>query len=119
MRSASIATDSARTRQPHHVYVVELDRNVLESVKVQRQNPERDSEKPCVYVGMTSLTPEQRFENHKAGKKASRFVQKYGLHLLPQLYTHLNPMTRDEAEVTERELAEQLRLAGYTVTGGH
>ena len=42
-------------------------------------NPERDPKKLCVYVGMTGLTPEERFTNHKAGVKCSTFVRRYGL----------------------------------------
>ena len=41
----------------HHVYVVFL------------RNPTGDG-KPGYYVGMTGLTPEQRFENHKKGVKS-------------------------------------------------
>ena len=55
-------------------------------------NPKRDPKRPCVYVGMTGLTPEERFANHKAGTKAAPVVKRYGLRLLPELYAHLNPM---------------------------
>jgi len=41
---------------------------------------------PCLYVGMTGLTPEERFANHKAGTKAAAVVKRYGLRLLPELY---------------------------------
>ena len=80
---------------------------------------ERDRKKPCVYVGMTGLTPEERFANHKAGTKAAWVVTRYGLRLLPELYEHLNPMPYQAAAEMEKDLAEDLRRAGYTVTGGH
>ncbi len=37
----------------------------------------------------------------------------------PELYEHLNPMPFEAAIQMELELAEDLRAAGYTVTGGH
>jgi hypothetical protein len=46
-------------------------------------------------------------------------VKRYGLRLLPELYAHLNPMPFDAAVQMEMDLAEDLRRAGYTVTGGH
>jgi hypothetical protein len=46
-------------------------------------------------------------------------VKRYGLRLLPELYEHLNPMPFEAAAKMEMDLAEDLRQAGYTVTGGH
>jgi len=42
-----------------------------------------------------------------------------GLRLLPELYSHLNPMPFEAAIQMEQDLAEDLRRTGYTVTGGH
>jgi len=103
----------------HYVYVVLLDPVVGRMRKVQSQNTNRDLKKPCVYVGMSGLKPEQRFANHKAGIKASSLVKRFGLRLLPELYEHLNPMPFEAAAQMERDLAEDLRHAGYTVSGGH
>ena len=74
-----------------------LDPAVGKVRKVRAANPERDRKKPCVYVGMTGLTPEERFANHKAGTKAAWIVKRYGLRLLPELYQHLNPMPHEAA----------------------
>ena len=68
---------------------------------------------------MSGLPPEHRFENHKHGYKGAWVVQKYGLQLMPELYAHLNPMPYEAALEMERDLAEDLRREGYTVTGGH
>lgn len=68
---------------------------------------------------MTGLTPEERLANHKAGIKAASLVKRYGIRLLPEHYTHLNPMPYDAAVQMEMDLAEDLRRAGYTVAGGH
>ena len=103
----------------HNVYVVLLDPAVSKITKVRAGNPGRDRKKPCVYVGMTGLTPEERFKNHKAGIKAASVVTRYGIRLMPGLYQHLNPMPFEAAGKMEVDLAEDLRLAGYTVTGGH
>lgn len=103
----------------HSVYVVLLDPSVRKYVSVQKLNPDADPEKPCVYVGMSGLTPEERFSNHKQGVKAAGWVKQYGIRLLPELYQHLNPMPYAVAAVMERELAEDLRTQGYTVLGGH
>ena len=103
----------------HNVYVVLLAPAVGRIGKVRAVNPDRDPKKPCVYVGMTGLKPEERFANHKAGLKDAAIVKRYGIRLLPELYAHLNPMPFEAAAQMERDLAEDLRQAGYTVTGGH
>src|SRR5947209_4435481 len=88
-RQIRTATESAHH---HNVYVVLLDASALKDKKILAANPRRNPAKPCVYVGMTGLTPEERFQNHKAGRKAARVVQQFGLRLLPQLYECFNPM---------------------------
>lgn len=67
---------------------------------------------------MTGLQPEERFQNHKQGIKAATIVRRFGIRLLPELYQCFNPMPFDAAAQMERELAEDLRNQGYTVTGG-
>lgn len=103
----------------HHVYVVLLDAKAAKDRKILKANPKRDKSMPCIYVGMTGLTPEERFENHKSGIKAARVVQKFGVRLLPEVYECFNPMPFEVAVKMETELAEELRESGYTVAGGH
>ncbi len=103
----------------HNVYVVLLKPEVARLRKVRRENPLRLDDKPCVYVGMTGLSPEERLANHKAGIKGAYVVKRYGVRLMPELFEHLNPMPFDAAAIMERDLAEDLRRQGYTVTGGH
>ena len=93
-------------RSHHHVYVVYL------------RNPSGDG-KAGYYVGMTGLTPEARFDNHRRGYKSASIVKRCGERLVPTLYAHLNPMPYEAALQMELELAEDLRKEGYTVTGGH
>lgn len=102
----------------HSVYVILLDPAVAEHPSVRRMNPERDPSKPCVYVGMTGLKVEERLGNHRNGYKSAWTVKRYGLRLLPELFEHLNPMPFEAAAQMEKELAEELREQGYTVTGG-
>ena len=108
----------AESQLHHHVYVVLLDPAVAALRKVRSANPERDPAKPCVYVGMTGLLPEERFWNHKNGEKSARIVMRYGVRLLPELFAHLNPMPFEAAAQMEKDLAEDLRAQGYTVLGG-
>jgi predicted GIY-YIG superfamily endonuclease len=94
------------TSRHHSVYVVYL------------RNPRGDG-RAGYYVGMTGLKPEERFRNHKEGKRAAGVVRRYGVRLVPQLYRHLNPMTFDDAKAMEPLLADSLRKRGYQVFGGH
>jgi hypothetical protein len=93
-------------RDHHNVYVVYL------------RDPKGDG-KAGYYVGMTGLSPEQRFENHKLGVKAARVVRKCGQRLVPRLYAHLNPMPYAKAKAMEVILADSLRKRGFLVFGGH
>ena len=102
----------------HSVYVIRLNPAVVKHPSILRLNPRRDPSKPCVYVGMTGLPVEHRFENHKHGYKSAWVVKKYGLELMPELFGHLNPMPFEAAVQMEKELAEDLRAQGYTVAGG-
>ena len=104
-----------RGKQHYHVYVVELDDRVWNEASFRRANPDYRLGKPFVYVGMTGLDPDARFDKHKAGIRATRFVTDYGLRLLPQLYEIYNPMPYEAAREMEVELAIALREAGYGV----
>ena len=95
-----------------------LDDAVAKHPSVVRLNPKRDLLKPCVYIGMTGLPVDHRFENHRSGYKSAWVAKKYAVRLMPELYQHLNPMPYEAAAQMEKELAEDLRGEGYTVTGG-
>jgi predicted GIY-YIG superfamily endonuclease len=91
----------------HHVYVIIL------------HDPRRAG-RWGLYVGQTSRDPDWRFDQHKAGYKASRAVKRFGVCLLPELVEHLNPMTRGESLILESALADAFRASGVTwVEGGH
>ena len=100
-------TPRPHARRGHHsVYVVYL------------RNPKGDG-KAGYYVGLTGLSPEERFANHKAGVKSASVVRRHGVRLVPVLYEHLNPMQYADALRMETELAESLRKRGFVVFGGH
>jgi predicted GIY-YIG superfamily endonuclease len=102
----------------HNVYVVLLSKAALRDLTIVRRNPNRDASKPAIYVGLTGLPVDHRFENHKNGYKSARLVRKYGVRLLPDLFEHLNPMPYEHAVQMEKDLADDLRAQGYTVCGG-
>ena len=108
------ATARSRRRR-HHVYVIELSPDVLLEPRFRKRNPGYVDGKPCVYVGMTGLDPDVRFDKHKAGIQANAYVRKYGLRLLPDLYEGFNPMAYPDAVEREIEVGIDLRSAGFGV----
>ncbi|MBO6881021.1 ribose-5-phosphate isomerase [Winogradskyella sp.] len=108
----------------YRIYVVELSKRVYtENAKFRVANPQYNGVLECLYVGMTSKTPKERFEQHTSGyrnkkgyKISSNIVEKYGLYLRPSLYNHIDPfLTRDEALKAEKEITLELRRARYAV----
>ena len=109
----------------YSVYVVELSKKVFtENSKFRLANPQFNGVLECLYVGMTSKSPMERFKQHKTGyrnkkghKLSAYIVQKYGAYLRPSLYDHINvnPMTRQQALAMEEKLAWELRKKGYAV----
>lgn len=107
---------------PYYVYIIELNPAFAETEKAQQANPDARSDKPCIYIGSSSKTPEERFNEHmnkkrnKKGPLFSRVAFRYRIRLIPWLYYKYNPMkTREEAERKEKELTEELNKQGYTV----
>jgi hypothetical protein len=84
---------------------------------VVRLDHPRARGRPCFYVGMTGLSVEERFDNHKRGYKASKVVQQYGVELARELFEDIPPMPYEEAVLAEPTLADDLRDLGYVVFG--
>jgi len=80
------------------------------------ENPEGDG-RPGYYVGMTGLTPEERFANHKRGHKSASVVTRCGVGLAPEWYADIPAMPYQEAALTEPALADELRDRGFIVYG--
>jgi predicted GIY-YIG superfamily endonuclease len=90
------------------------------SVYVVLLHDRRRAEPWGLYVGQTSRDPDLRFDQHKAGYKASGAVRRFGVRLLPELTAHLNPLRAWEALDLEAALAEGFIAAGVPwVEGGH
>ncbi|WP_405397439.1 GIY-YIG nuclease family protein [Maribacter sp. Asnod2-G09] len=108
----------------YSIYVIELSKKVFtENRKFREANPQFNGVLECLYVGMTSKTPKERFDQHKNGtlsKKghniSSKIVQKYGLYLRGSLFNHIDPIkTKAEALKLEEQLALELRRKKYAV----
>lgn len=109
---------------PYRVYVIELSKRVFtENTKFRAANPQFNGVLQCLYVGMTSKTAKERFDQHKSGyrnkkgyKLSSNIVEKYGMYLRPSLYNHIKPVaTREEALKLEKIVALKLRRQRYAV----
>src|SRR5258705_12010273 len=106
----------------YRVYVIELAKKVFtENTKFRAANPQFNGVLQCLYVGMTSKTPAERFKQHKTGyvnrkghKLSASIVQQYGTYLRPSLFEDINrkPMNRQEALRMEEKLALDLRRQG-------
>ncbi|HZJ20837.1 MAG TPA: ribose-5-phosphate isomerase [Pricia sp.] len=108
----------------YHIYVIELSKRVFtENRRFREANPQYNGVLECLYVGMTSRSPKERFEQHKTGhinkkghKLSSSIVQKYGSYLRPSLYNHIQPLlSRVDALKMEEALALELRRKRYAV----
>jgi len=107
---------SARSwsRGHHSIYAVELDRAVWANRAFRERNP-GGAAGGCVYVGVTGLTPEARFERHRAGTQSGRFVRAHGLRLRLDLVEGFSRLPYRIAACMEPKLAAWLRAQGFAV----
>jgi hypothetical protein len=99
----------------HNVYVIELDKEVLQFDEFLKANPQYKQGMPCLFVGETRHTPKKRFNYHLVGYKSHEFVRRYARRLAPEYYANINALSCDEAKAEERHLADRLRALGYGV----
>ncbi|MBK8346371.1 MAG: ribose-5-phosphate isomerase [Saprospiraceae bacterium] len=108
----------------YQLYVIELRKTVFsENKKFRDANPQFNGVLECVYVGMTSKSPKDRFDQHKNGvlsKKgqdiSATIVKKYGIFLRPSLYAHIQSFAlMEDALKAEKELALKLKRQRYAV----
>ncbi len=127
----------------YHLYVIELDYELIKNWKFMLRNKQYRNDMDCLYVGSTSHTCACRFLQHQLhakkeideyicfcdGKRnVKKFVRAgghtrgsyypgvYGLRLRPDLFCQLNPI-KDQLQAMrmEMQLAEKLRKEGYAV----
>ncbi len=97
------------------VYVVELERAVLDVKRFRIKNAGHRPSMKCLYVGKTGRTPGERFKQHKEGYKSCSLVRKFGLRLVPGLFPTKARLSKAEATALEKNHAEALRAKGYAV----
>jgi len=112
-----------KSKQKYCVYVIGLKPEVLKHKKFRIENPDYQEGKACYYVGSSSLSPEERAEQHRdaaVNKKGNRlyntFAHTYFDGLRPSKYRNIQPFAiMDDAKAAEKELAEKLRKKGFGV----
>ena len=105
----------SQDRPAYRIYVIRLDPAVLQVKRFKNANPNHTAGKPCYYVGMTSCSAEERFNQHKRGYKKCKLVQLYGLELATEKFADISLLSRKDAEALERSHADDLRRQGYAV----
>jgi len=108
------AHKAAKASKGRNLYIITLAPQVLERKDFRDANPGYIDGKPCVYVGITVHDPGDRFEQHKAGYKSSRYPRRYGVELALELMDEFDATGLSNAE-KEPALAEWLRSQGYGV----
>ncbi|MBK8052807.1 MAG: ribose-5-phosphate isomerase [Saprospiraceae bacterium] len=108
----------------YQLYVIELRKTVFsENKKFREANPQFNGVLECLYVGMSSKSPKERFDQHKNGvlsKKgvdiSAAIVKKYGIFLRPSLYAHIQSFAvMEDALKAEKDLASKLKRQRYAV----
>ena len=101
-------------RGRHSIYAIELDPGVLKKRAFRERNPGA-TVGVCLYVGVTGLTPEARFERHRSGTQSGRFVHTHGRRLRLDLVEGFSRLPYRIAAAMEPKLAAWLRAQGFAV----
>ena len=117
-----------KNQPEYNVYVIGLKPEFAKTKAAKNQNPNfvPMENKRCYYVGYTSKSPEERYQQHITGyinekgqNLSSGKVFNYGYKrkgLRPRQYKKHNPISsKTEAQKIEKELAEKLRKNGHCV----
>jgi hypothetical protein len=97
------------------LYVIRLKANVRTDRRFRERNPDLKLRRPCVYVGMTYLSAEERFEQHKTGIHSARIARRFGKHVMLSECRVTGPMSRQRAQKKEAALADGLGNRGFGV----
>jgi len=100
----------ARTNEVYTIYIVNL---------VDDSAPDPSLGK-WVYVGETSKTPEERFDEHKNGIRDNKAAREHGRDLNYDLMKDIPQVRfRQDSKWLEADTGEKLRSRGYVVEGAH
>lgn len=110
-RQAKAARSAGRRRK---LYIITLHPDVLDHAEFRHANPGYTYAMPCVYVGLTIHEPGDRFQQHRAGYRSSKYPRRYGVELALELLDGFDPCGLVDEE-KEQALAEWLRSQGYGV----
>jgi hypothetical protein len=102
------------SRGHHSIYAIELDAAVWKNRAFRERNPGGGAG-GYLYIGVTGLPPEERFERHRSGKQSGRFVRTHGLRLRLDLVEGFSRLPYRIAAVMEPKLAAWLRAQGFAV----
>lgn len=108
------ARAAARRRTRRNLYVITLLPQVLERRDFREANPDYVEGMPCLYVGSTIHDPGERFEQHMAGYRSSKYPKHYGVELAQDMLEGFDDAGLPEEE-REPALAEWLRRQGCAV----
>ncbi len=101
------------------VYAIELDPSVMQDPAFLAKNPQRKANMPCFYVGMTSLSADERSKQHLLGtKNFSRIAHLYGRRLRMDVVPTRKATRRTWAMKMEARLAKDLRAQGFGAWNG-
>jgi len=110
--AAYSAASWARGR--HSVYAIELEAAAWKQRAFRARNP-GGAAAGCLYIGVTGLTPEERFERHRAGTQSARLVHAHGVRLRLDLVEGFSRLPYRIAAEMEPRLAAWLRAQGFAV----
>jgi len=102
----------------YSIYVVLLEASVATLPQMRRRNPKHDPSKPFVYIGVTSLPVNGRFDFRKATPEHEWRLHRFGVRLMPKLYDSFPRMACERALKTSKKLADDLRAKGFGVANG-
>ncbi len=102
------------SRGHHSVYAIELDRAVWRHSAFRERNPGGGAS-GYLYIGVTGLAPETRFERHLAGTQSGRFVRAHGTRLRLDLVEGYSRLPHRIAAYMEPKVAAWLRAQGFAV----
>jgi predicted GIY-YIG superfamily endonuclease len=105
---------SSWSRGHHSLYAVELDPAIWKNRAFRARNP-GGADGGCLYIGVTGLTPDQRFDRHKMGTQSARFVRTHGVRLRLDLVEGFSRLPYRIAASMEPRVAAWLRAQGFAV----